>query len=151
MSETGALVTNDTTTPFVTLDGAAAVLTAAGSGIGRAVAHALARRGSRVIVSDIDGDRADAVAAEVRADGGNAIALGCDVTSMDDLEHMRDVCIEAFGRVDVIMNNVGVLAVGPPELIRHQPHGHRAQQHCVLARTGSIGCRTPPPSMQSSE
>jgi NAD(P)-dependent dehydrogenase (short-subunit alcohol dehydrogenase family) len=104
-------------TPFVALDGAAAVLTAAGSGIGRAVALALARRGSRVVVTDIVRDRADAVAAEIQTAGGTAIATGCDVSSLADLELVRDACLQSFGRVDIVMNNVGVLAVGPPEAI----------------------------------
>jgi NAD(P)-dependent dehydrogenase (short-subunit alcohol dehydrogenase family) len=99
------------------LSEAAAVVTGAGSGIGRAVSHALARRGSRVVVTDIRTERAEAVAAEIKADGGTAFAMGCDVSSLADIGDVRDACLEAFGRVDVVMNNVGVLAVGPPESI----------------------------------
>lgn len=97
------------------LDGAVAVLTGAGSGIGRATALALAARGTRVAVSDIDADRAEQTAADVAAAGGEAIAVRVDVAEQGDLETLRDRCLERFGRLDIVMNNVGVLALGPPE------------------------------------
>ena len=98
----------------IDLSKAVAVITGAGSGVGRATAHAFARRGARVVVTDIDAERAAAVAAELDGDG---VAVRCDVTSLDDLEAARDAALERFGRVDVVMNNVGVLAVGPVEAI----------------------------------
>lgn len=97
------------------LDGAAAALTGAGSGIGRATALSLAARGARVAVSDLDGDRAGETAALVEAAGGQAIAVRVDVAREPDLEALRDRCLERFGRLDLVMNNVGVLAMGPPE------------------------------------
>lgn len=95
-------------------EGSVAVLTGAGSGIGRAAACAFARRGARVMVTDIDHDRASAVAAQI---GNNSAAARCDVTNLDDLAAVRDQALEKFGRVDLVMNNVGVLAVGPVEKI----------------------------------
>jgi NAD(P)-dependent dehydrogenase (short-subunit alcohol dehydrogenase family) len=94
------------------LAGAVAVITGAGSGIGRACAHSFARRGARVVVTDLDGDRAAAAAAEI---GAAAMAAPCDVTSQADLEAARDLALDRFGRVDLVMNNVGVLAVGNVE------------------------------------
>jgi NAD(P)-dependent dehydrogenase (short-subunit alcohol dehydrogenase family) len=102
---------------FVELDTAVAVITGAGSGIGRATALSLARRGSRIVVTDVDEPRAAAVAAEVAAGGGEAIAVRCDVSELSDLEVVRDAALERFGHVDVVMNNVGVMALGPVELI----------------------------------
>ena len=97
------------------LDGAAAVLTGAGSGIGRAAALSLARRGVRVVASDLDGARAEETASLVEAAGGDAAGLRVDVSSEQDLEALRDLCLDRFGRLDLVMNNVGVLAMGPPE------------------------------------
>jgi NAD(P)-dependent dehydrogenase (short-subunit alcohol dehydrogenase family) len=97
------------------LRGAAAVLTGAGSGIGRATALSLAVRGARVAVSDVDAARAEETAALVEAAGGDATAVRVDVSQQRDLEMLRDVCLERFGRLDLVMNNVGVLAMGPPE------------------------------------
>jgi NAD(P)-dependent dehydrogenase (short-subunit alcohol dehydrogenase family) len=98
----------------IDLSKSVAIITGAGSGIGRATALSLARRGTRVVVTDIDGDRAAAVAVEL---GDHGVAMRCDVTSLEDLEAARDVALERFGRVDLVMNNVGVLAVGPVEAI----------------------------------
>src|SRR5580658_943948 len=98
----------------IELDGAVAVITGAGSGIGRAAAHAFSARGARVVITDIDGTRADAVAAEL---GDPAVAQVCDVSSLEDMEAVRGLALGYFGRVDLVMNNVGVLAVGPVESI----------------------------------
>jgi NAD(P)-dependent dehydrogenase (short-subunit alcohol dehydrogenase family) len=95
-------------------DGSVAVLTGAGSGIGRASATAFGRRGTRVVVTDIDADRAKSVADDI---GDTAIAARCDVTDIDDLTAVRDLALQHFGRIDLVMNNVGVLAVGPVENI----------------------------------
>ena len=104
----------------IDLTSAVAVITGAGSGIGRATAHSLARRGTRVVVTDIDGDRAAAVAGELGHQGNRgdlAVAAACDVTSAADLEAARDLALDRFGRVDLVMNNVGVIALGPAEAI----------------------------------
>jgi NAD(P)-dependent dehydrogenase (short-subunit alcohol dehydrogenase family) len=97
------------------LAGAAAVVTGAGSGIGRATARSFAARGARVAVSDVDGGRAGETAELIRAAGGEAIGVDVDVAEQADLERLRDRCLEQFGRVDVVFNNVGVLAMGAPE------------------------------------
>ena len=102
------------TVPF-DLDGAVAVITGAGSGIGRATARSMATRGARVAVSDVDAERAEETAALVERAGGKAIAVKVDVAEQADLEDLRDQCLKQFGRVDVVFNNVGVLAMGAPE------------------------------------
>ena len=104
------------TVPFDLL-GSVAVITGAGSGIGRATAISFARRGARLAVSDIDAARADETASLARDAGADVIAVPVDVASTDDFERLRDRCLDEFGRVDVVMNNVGVLAMGPPETI----------------------------------
>jgi NAD(P)-dependent dehydrogenase (short-subunit alcohol dehydrogenase family) len=104
-------------TRYVDLDGAVAIVTGAGSGIGRAAALSFSRRGAEVVVSDVRADRADAVAHEIEESGGTAAAVACDVSEMVDVERLRDMTIGQFGRVDVVMNNVGVIAMGPPESV----------------------------------
>ena len=97
------------------LDGAAAVLTGAGSGIGRATAISLAARGCCIVASDLDPGRAEETATLARAAGSEAVSLGVDVSDQEQLESLRDLCLHRFGRLDLVMNNVGVLAMGPPE------------------------------------
>ena len=96
----------------VDISNSVAVITGGGSGIGRATAHELASRGARVLVTDINDERAVGVAAEI---GGRAIAARCDVTTVGDLDAARELALERFGRIDIVMNNVGVLVVGPVE------------------------------------
>jgi NAD(P)-dependent dehydrogenase (short-subunit alcohol dehydrogenase family) len=104
------------TRPFE-LAGAAAVVTGGGSGIGRASALSFARRGARVVIGDLREDRAKAVASEVEEAGGSAVAVAGDVARESDLVALREACLSSYGRVDLIMNNVGVLAMGPPEAL----------------------------------
>ncbi len=99
------------------LSGRVAIITGGGSGIGRASALALAAHGVDVLVSDLDGDRAAAVAAEVIATGRRGIGRACDVTVDDAFETLRDTAMGELGRIDIVMNNVGVLAAGLPEAI----------------------------------
>lgn len=96
----------------VKLANAVAVITGAGSGIGEACARSFANRGARVVVTDIDAARAERVASDL---GEQAVGLRCDVTSTEDLEAARDLALERFGRVDVVMNNVGLPVFGAVE------------------------------------
>jgi len=95
-------------------NGTVAVITGAGSGIGRACAHSFARRGARVVVTDVDAARVDAVVAEI---GDAAVGLRVDVTNQADLEAARDLALERFGGVHLVMNNVGVIVMGGVEEI----------------------------------
>jgi NAD(P)-dependent dehydrogenase (short-subunit alcohol dehydrogenase family) len=83
-------------------------ITAAGDGMGRAAALRFARDGSHVVVTDIDGDRADAVAAEVVAAGATAESYRLDVSDVDAVEKLIGAVGRAHGRINVLHNNAGV-------------------------------------------
>src|SRR5438270_550080 len=69
--------------------------------------------GAKILIADIDDSRAESLADELP----EALGIAVDVTSAADLERARDTAIDRWGRVDIVMNNVGVLAVGEPEAI----------------------------------
>ncbi|TMK55119.1 MAG: SDR family oxidoreductase [Actinobacteria bacterium] len=96
------------------LEGRVAVITGGGSGIGRGTALAFAREGVKIVVADIDHDRAAETEGNANAIGVDAVAVRCDVTREEDLAAVRDLALERFGRVDIVMNNVSVIAVGLP-------------------------------------
>jgi len=89
-----------------------AVITGAGSGIGRATALAFAREGAAILVSDINLQRAEDVAAQIRAAGGRAAANQCDVAAPGALTAMRQAALDSFGRISILMNNAGVVYSG---------------------------------------
>lgn len=100
-----------------TLQDKVVVITGAASGIGRATAWSAVRRGARVVIADINADGAERVAGEIAAADGSALAVTCDVAAESAFEDLRETALTAFGRVDVVMNNAGVLTRGLPEHI----------------------------------
>jgi NAD(P)-dependent dehydrogenase (short-subunit alcohol dehydrogenase family) len=95
----------------LSFDGRVAVITGAGRGLGRAHALTLAERGARVVVNDLAGaeDPAAEVVDEVRALGGEAVADGHSVADRDGAHAVVQTALDAFGRVDVVVNNAGIL------------------------------------------
>jgi NAD(P)-dependent dehydrogenase (short-subunit alcohol dehydrogenase family) len=91
-----------------TFSGRTAVVTGAGSGIGRALAAELARRGARVAVSDVDVPAVEDTAARLNALGGTARAWRVDVTDRDAVEAHATEVVDTFGSVDLVINNAGV-------------------------------------------
>ena len=88
--------------------GKVAIVTGAGSGIGRVTANVLAREGARVIVADIDGDAGAAVASAIRDAGGEAIEICVDVGEESDVMRMVEAAMDAFGALHVLHNNAAL-------------------------------------------
>jgi 3-oxoacyl-[acyl-carrier protein] reductase len=97
------------------LEGRIALVTGAGAGIGRAIAQVFAAEGAHVWVTDIDGSAAERVAGEIGKAQGAAVALAADVSRGQDVTAMLRAVEKAHGRLDVLVNNAGVGAVGPSE------------------------------------
>ena len=90
------------------LEGKSALVTGGASGIGRATALAFAREGARVAVADILEEAAQSTVSEIKAIGGQAIAIACDVTDDDAVKAMIAATVDAFGGLDCAFNNAGI-------------------------------------------
>src|SRR5256885_16591694 len=95
------------------LAGKVAIVTGGGHGIGKAYALGLAGEGAKVVVAEIDAVAAEAVAADLRRQGFEAIAARTDVADRASVEAMAKRSVEAFGQIDVLVNNAAIFATVP--------------------------------------
>ena len=103
----------------INFDGKVAIVTGAGGGLGRCHALDLAKRGAKVVVNDLGGNvdgsddgslsAAEKVVEEIKAAGGEAIANGASVTDVAQVEEMVKQTMDAYGRIDILINNAGIL------------------------------------------
>jgi NAD(P)-dependent dehydrogenase (short-subunit alcohol dehydrogenase family) len=98
-----------------TLRDKVAVITGAASGIGRAIACALADRGAHIVAVDVNNDAVQALAGDLSGRGAAALPQRADVSDPVAFDGIRAAALRRFGRVDVVVNNVGVLTNGLPE------------------------------------
>ena len=90
------------------LAGKAAIVTGAGRNIGEEIAVLFAQEGAKVAVVDMDEGRADAVADRIKDEGGEAVAVVCDVSDTEDITKMVATTADAFGAIDILVNNVAI-------------------------------------------
>ena len=93
-------------------DGATAIVTGGASGIGRALAEELAKRGCEVILADLQIDLADEIASVISASGGKAKAVKMDVTDFLAMQHLVGETVKRTGRLDYLFNNAGIVIGG---------------------------------------
>ena len=109
------------------LSGKAVAITGASSGIGEATAHALARAGASVALGARRKDRIDALAGRIEDEGGTAIALEVDVSDEGQARGFVEAAHERLGRLDSLVNNAGVMLLGPFE--QSEPDDWRTMVH----------------------
>ena len=95
-------------TPNLRFQDRVSIVTGAAGGIGEAYARRLASEGASVVVADIDAERAAAVAGSIAADGGNTLGVAVDISDPDSTREMAAATMDAFGRIDHLVNNAAI-------------------------------------------
>ena len=113
-----------------------ALITGAAQGIGAAVARSFAAEGADVAVVDLAADRADTVAAELRALGRDAIGIGCNVAKRADVDAAVAAAHARFGRIDILVNNAGIIR---PAML-HKMTAAQWDEVLAVHLTGSFNC-----------
>jgi NAD(P)-dependent dehydrogenase (short-subunit alcohol dehydrogenase family) len=131
------------------LDGKVALLTGAGSGIGRMAASMFAAEGAAVVVADVVADAARKVAAEVVASGGRAEPVAVDVADADQVQAMVDTTTGAFGRLDILFNNAGIFPADDGGVLDTPPATWQRVMEVNLQGVW-LGCRAAIPAMLAS-
>jgi 3-hydroxybutyrate dehydrogenase len=108
-------VTTTNPTPSSSLNGKVALVTGAASGIGKETALVLAKAGAAVAIADLNLEGANAVAAEIRQAGGQAIGVAMDVTNEDAVNQGVDKTVAELGSIDILVSNAGIQIVNPIE------------------------------------
>ncbi|MFM2300324.1 MAG: hypothetical protein RLZZ84_60 [Pseudomonadota bacterium] len=108
--------------------GKSIVITGAGGGFGRLVAQKAAARGAKVTLGDINLAAAEAVAAEIRSAGGQAQAVSTDVTQLGQVKALVGAALDAYGAVDVMLNNAGIM---PLAFIADHEAAYAAWERCI--------------------
>jgi NAD(P)-dependent dehydrogenase (short-subunit alcohol dehydrogenase family) len=119
------------------LEGRAVVITGAGRGLGEAYARHAARSGACVVVNDIDGAQAEAVAERIVEQGGRAVANAASVRDPDQASGIVGQCLEQFGRIDGLVNNA---ALGPHEVLPWEEDAHCARDVIEVNVLGVLHC-----------
>lgn len=131
------------------LDGKVALITGAGSGMGRAAAELFAAEGARVVVADLSADAAEESVAAIRAAGGEAEPVRADVSRPDDCAATVDAAVRTFGGLHVLYNNAGIFPADDGGVL-DTPEGTWEQVMAVNLRGVWLCCRAGIPAMVDS-
>src|SRR6516225_8326624 len=99
------------------IEGKVVVITGASSGLGEAAARHLSAEGASVVLGARRAKRVQSLANELSRNGGKALAIETDVSSFDQVKKLVDGAVQAYGRVDVMINNAGLMPQAPLELL----------------------------------
>src|SRR3989442_3295040 len=100
------------------IEGKVVVITGASSGLGEATARLLSAQGASVVLGARRVDRIQSLADELTGSGGKALAIPTDVTHYDQVKRLVDAAVQTYGRVDVIINNAGLMPLSPLERLK---------------------------------
>lgn len=99
----------DSSSPGQRLAGLVALVSGAGSGIGRATARRLAAEGASVVCGDLDRDAAEAIAADITAEGGTALGAEADIAYADQIARLVKIAVDTYGGLDIAVNGARIL------------------------------------------
>jgi NAD(P)-dependent dehydrogenase (short-subunit alcohol dehydrogenase family) len=131
------------------LDGKVAVITGAGSGIGRVAASLFAEEGAQVVVADVVADQAESAVAEIVAAGGAATAVAVDVSDEDQVKAMVAAAVSTYGGLHVLFNNAGIFPDDDGGLLDTPPETWAKVMEVNLKGVW-LGCRAGVPAMLDS-
>jgi len=131
------------------LDGKIAVITGAGSGIGRVAASLFAAEGARVVVADVAADQAESAVADIVADGGSAMAVVVDVSDESQVASMIGAAVGAYGGLDILFNNAGIFPADDGGILDTPPETWQKVMEVNLKGVW-LGCRAAVPAMLDS-
>ena len=131
------------------LQGKVAVITGAGSGIGRVAASLFAAEGAQVVVADVMGDHAEAAVADIEGAGGTATAVTVDVSDEAQVGAMIDRAVSAYGGVHVLFNNAGIFPADDGGILDTPPDTWEKVMEVNLKGVW-LGCRAAVPAMLDS-
>ena len=100
------------------IEGKVVVITGASSGLGEATARLLSAEGASVVLGARRVDRIQSLADELTSSGGKALALTTDVTDCDQVKRLVDAAVQTYGRIDVMINNAGLMPHSPLERLK---------------------------------
>jgi len=126
-----------------------AIVTGAGSGIGRATANLFAKEGARVVVADIESNLGKETVEGISKNGGTAVQVVADVSKADEVRAMIKACITSFGKLDVLFNNAGI--EGPGGLLWEMKEDDWNRVIDVNLKSVFLGCKYAIPYMKRTK